>query len=114
MLPAILAGHDVLAAGPPGAGTSTAALLAVLCKVLSTPRTVPRNRAMPLAVVLCPSRELAMQLAAEGSKLVAGTQITVKCVTGGAEMTQQVRYKHRVQCFAPMSPFTTYITGVRV
>lgn len=90
MLPAIEAGHDILASGPPGAGTSTGALLAVLCKVLSTPRTVPPNKAMPLAMVLCPSRELAMQLAAEGAKLVAKTQMTVKCITGGAELAQQV------------------------
>jgi superfamily II DNA/RNA helicase len=91
MLPAIRAGHDLLAAGPPGAGTSTAALLGVLCELLSTPRNVPRNKAMPLALLLCPGRELAAQLAAQGAAMVAGTQLKVKCATGGSPVTQQVR-----------------------
>lgn len=90
MIPAVLRGHDVLAAGPPGAGTSTGALLAVTCRVLSTPRSLRKNKAMPLALIVCPSRELAVQLAAEGARLVAGTQLTVKCVTGGAQLAQQV------------------------
>jgi hypothetical protein len=37
------------------------------------------------------ARELAAQLAAEGSQLVKGSQLTVKCATGGAPMAQQVR-----------------------
>jgi hypothetical protein len=90
MLPAIRAGNDVLAAGPSGAGTSAAALLGVLCQLISTPRNVPRNKAMPLALLLCPSRELAVQLAAQGAAIVAGTQLMVKCATGGSPVTQQV------------------------
>jgi superfamily II DNA/RNA helicase len=90
MLPALRAGHDLLAAGPPGVGTSTAALLGVLSKLLSTPRSIPPNKAMPLALLLCPGRELAVQLAAQGAAMVAGTQLMVKCATGGSPVTQQV------------------------
>lgn len=90
MLPAIKAGCDVLAAGPSGAGASTAALLGVLCRLLSTPRSLHRNRALPLGLLLCPSRELAAQLAAQGAAMVAGSQLTVKCATGGAPIAQQV------------------------
>jgi superfamily II DNA/RNA helicase len=92
MLPAIRAGSDLLAAGPPGAGTSAAALLGALSQLLSTPRSVPRNKAMPLALLLCPGRELAVQLAAQGAAMVAGTQLMVKCATGGSPVTQQVRH----------------------
>eukprot|EP00775_Hariotina_reticulata_P012226 gene12226-12364_t len=39
--------------------------------------------------------ELAAQLAAEGSQLVKGSQLTVKCATGGAPMAQQaIHLKH--------------------
>ncbi|WIA39002.1 hypothetical protein OEZ86_005153 [Tetradesmus obliquus] len=90
MLPAIRAGHDLLAAGPPGAGTSSAALLGVLSHILTIPRSVPPNKAMPLALLLCPGRELAVQLAAQGAAMVAGSQLVVRCATGGSPVTQQV------------------------
>jgi ERCC4-related helicase len=51
---------------------------------------VPHNRAWPLALLLCPTRELALQQAAQASKLVAGSQLAVKCVTGQAPIAQQV------------------------
>jgi superfamily II DNA/RNA helicase len=53
-------------------------------------RSLPRNKAWPLALLLCPTRELALQLSAQASQLVAGSQLTVKCVTGGTTITQQV------------------------
>lgn len=81
----------MLAAGPPGAGTSSAALLGVASRVLATPRTMPRNKAMPLALLLCPSRELAIQLAAQGAALLQGTQLLVRCTTGGTPVAQQVK-----------------------
>jgi superfamily II DNA/RNA helicase len=56
LIPAVSAGHDVLAAAAPGAGSSTAALLAVLGQLLQIPRCVPRNKSLPLAVLVCPSR----------------------------------------------------------
>ncbi|KAF8064654.1 DED1 [Scenedesmus sp. PABB004] len=89
MIPAIRAGYDVLAAGPPGAGTSTGALLAAVAQLLRTPRSVPRGRAMPLCLVLCPSRELAGQLGAAAAALAARTQLSVRTATGGAPIAQQ-------------------------
>lgn len=54
-------------------------------------RSVPRNnKAWPLGLLLCPTRELALQLAAQAAQLVAGSQLTVKCVTGGTPLAQQV------------------------
>jgi superfamily II DNA/RNA helicase len=80
----------VLIAAPPGSGASTAALLGVLAQVLQTPRAVPRNRAWPLALLLCPTRELALQLAAAASKMVGGSQLAVRCVTGQTPIAPQV------------------------
>jgi len=45
---------------------------------------------MPLGLLLCPTRELALQLSAQAAQLVAGSHLTVKCVTGGVPLTQQV------------------------
>lgn len=53
-------------------------------------RSMPRKKAWPLGVILCPTRELAHQLAGQASHFVAGSQLTVKCATGGASLTQQV------------------------
>lgn len=57
-------------------------------------RSVPPNKAWPLALVLCPTRELAQQLAAHAMQLVAGTHLGVKCVTGGTPIAEQVQRSH--------------------
>lgn len=87
---AVASGRDVLCCAPPGTGSSTAALLGVITQLLSIPRSVPRGKAWPLALVLCPTRELALQLSGQASQLVAGSQLKVACVTGGAPLAQQV------------------------
>jgi superfamily II DNA/RNA helicase len=62
----------------------------MLCCAVLLCRSMPRNKAWPLGIILCPTRELAHQLAGQASHLVAGSQLTVKCVTGGASLTEQV------------------------
>jgi superfamily II DNA/RNA helicase len=90
LIPALRAGHDALIAAAPGSGASSGVLLGLLIQLLSTQRLLARNKALPLAVVLCPAREHAQQTAALAASMAAGTQLTVRCATGGSDMAEQV------------------------
>src|SRR5688572_14101340 len=83
-LPEILAGHDVIAQARTGSGKTAAFGLGLLGKV--DPR-----RAATQAIVLCPTRELAEQVAAELRKLarpLANLKLLVLC--GGVPLGPQL------------------------
>lgn len=86
-IPKILEGLDLVASAQTGTGKTAAFLLPVLHKLAA-----PYNRQSkgPRLVVLVPTRELAMQVAAEARKYSAelrGTQIA--CIYGGVPYTIQ-------------------------
>ncbi|WP_297803951.1 DEAD/DEAH box helicase [uncultured Brevundimonas sp.] len=85
-IPVALTGLDVLGIAQTGTG-KTAAFTLPLIERLSTGRARAR---MPRAVVLCPTRELADQVAENFAKYAHGTRLSWVLLIGGVSMGDQV------------------------
>jgi ATP-dependent RNA helicase RhlE len=84
-IPPALAGTDLLAKSPTGSGKTLAfAIPLVEC--------VPRDDARPAALVLVPTRELALQVTAEIESLAAPRQLVVAAVYGGVVIRPQANH----------------------
>src|SRR5574338_219387 len=75
-IPAALAGTDLLAKAPTGSGKTLAFAIPLV-------ERVPRDDARPSALVLVPTRELALQVAEEIGGLAAARDLCVATVYGG-------------------------------
>nr|CAD1824045.1 unnamed protein product [Ananas comosus var. bracteatus] len=99
-LPVILGGNDVLAKAKTGTGKTVAFLLPAI-EVLSKLPLVEREQKRPSinVLVLCPTRELANQVAAEANKLLKyHPSIGVQVVIGGTRLTQEQRRMQTNPC----------------
>ncbi|XP_019093943.1 PREDICTED: DEAD-box ATP-dependent RNA helicase 31-like [Camelina sativa] len=87
-LPVILKGKDVLAKAKTGTGKTVAFLLPSIEVVVKSPPTSPGNKRPPiLALVICPTRELANQAATEANTLLKyHPTIGVQVVIGGTRL----------------------------
>jgi ATP-dependent RNA helicase DeaD len=84
-IPAILEGRDIIGQAQTGTGKTAAFAIPVLEKV------DPDNRSLQ-ALILCPTRELAIQIAGEFRKLTAFTHgIKLLPVYGGQDIGKQIR-----------------------
>lgn len=81
LIPPILAGKDVMGQAKTGSGKTAAFALPVL--QLADPEVSMQ------ALVLAPTRELAVQVASEMEKLAEDTDIKVSCIIGGESMRKQ-------------------------
>ncbi len=94
-IPLILAGKDLLAQAATGTGKTAAFALPIVQQLLAAPgsngATSSKRRPRARALVLVPTRELAMQVAEAVHKYARGTGLTVLPLYGGASMTQQIR-----------------------
>ncbi len=90
-IPLMLAGQDVLGQAGTGTGKTAAFALPLLDRLAKNPGNVRGARAL----VLVPTRELAMQVAEAIHKYAKGLSLTVAPLYGGAPMDQQVRALRR-------------------
>ncbi|KAI5801662.1 P-loop containing nucleoside triphosphate hydrolase protein [Peziza echinospora] len=97
-IPAIQAGHDVLACAQTGSGKTAAFLIPILSKLmgkakkLAAPRPkghCPGYRAEPLVLILAPTRELATQIFDESRRFCYRTMLRPCVIYGGAEFNAQ-------------------------
>jgi ATP-dependent RNA helicase DeaD len=86
-IPALLAGRDVLGQAATGTGKTAAFALPMLEKVAPGERRPFEAQAL----VLVPTRELAMQVAEAVQKYGAGLGVTALAIYGGQEIFQQIR-----------------------
>ncbi|KAL6842568.1 hypothetical protein ACP4OV_027412 [Aristida adscensionis] len=98
-LPIILQGKDVLAKAKTGTGKTVAFLLPAI-EVLSTlPRQRNQLRPPINLLVMCPTRELANQVAVEARKLLKyHHSLGVQVVIGGTRLTQEQRSMQANPC----------------
>lgn len=85
-LPTILLGHDVAGQAQTGTGKTACFLLGVLETLLASPR--PED-GTPRALIIAPTRELAMQIADDCRVLSTYTDLTHAVICGGLSMHQQ-------------------------
>ncbi|HTT72124.1 MAG TPA: DEAD/DEAH box helicase, partial [Anaeromyxobacteraceae bacterium] len=79
----ILSGRDVIVRSKTGTGKTAAFGLPILEKV-------PAGSRRPTALVMCPTRELALQVAEEMAALGKHKDLSVVAVYGGASMSEQL------------------------
>jgi len=94
VIPAALAGGDLLVSSQTGSGKTAAFLLPLLNKLIaSNPSNSPvPGRAQPTVLVLCPTRELAQQVAADAINLARGLKgIRIATVMGGMPYGKQIQ-----------------------
>ncbi|MDT8367909.1 MAG: DEAD/DEAH box helicase [Longimicrobiales bacterium] len=84
-IPPALAGRDVLACAATGSGKTAAFLLPVLDQLADTAKGTTR------ALVLAPTRELALQILADFNDLARHTRLTGAAIHGGVGMGPQER-----------------------
>jgi ATP-dependent RNA helicase DeaD len=85
-IPPLLEGHDVLAQAATGTGKTAAFALPILHKI----GAVEKRGTAPMALVLVPTRELAMQLAEAFHRYGREIGVRVLPVYGGASMVTQL------------------------
>ena len=87
-IPHAIEGRDVLACARTGSGKTGAFVLPIMHRLLHAPQRENRG---PLVLVLCPTRELAMQVADQMKQLGRYTRLRSACIVGGEAYPPQIR-----------------------
>jgi ATP-dependent RNA helicase RhlE len=82
-IPPALAGRDILATAMTGSGKTAAFLLPILNQLINRPRRTTR------ALIITPTRELALQILADLNAMAVHTPVTAAAVFGGVGMGPQ-------------------------
>jgi ATP-dependent RNA helicase RhlB len=88
-LPVALAGHDVAGQAQTGTGKTAAFLVAVMNRLLTQPAVADRKLTDPRAVILAPTRELAIQIDKDFRNLGRDTGLTSALIYGGVDYDKQ-------------------------
>ena len=87
VLPLSLAGRDVAGQAQTGTGKTAAFLITLFTRLLAHER--PGRPAAPRALIIAPTRELAVQIAADAHLLGAATAFRIHAVYGGIDYRKQ-------------------------
>ncbi|MFQ5634457.1 MAG: DEAD/DEAH box helicase [Gammaproteobacteria bacterium] len=88
-LPRALAGHDVAGQAQTGTGKTAAFLLATMNQLLTNPTERGGKKSSPAALMIAPTRELAIQIHADAIVLGEATGFDMQVVFGGADYDKQ-------------------------
>jgi ATP-dependent RNA helicase RhlB len=88
-LPIALAGRDVAGQAQTGTGKTAAFLLALFNRLLTHPAPTSRKKNQPRALVIAPTRELAVQIHKDAMLLGAHTGLSIAVVYGGEDYEKQ-------------------------
>jgi len=84
VIPDVLAGHDVLAQSPTGSGKTLAFIAPILDRIN------PHGK-RPVALILAPTRELAVQIVDEARPLAKARNLSTLAVYGGVGIQPQIK-----------------------
>ena len=87
-IPAIMAGRDVIGIAKTGSGKTLAFLLPMFRQILDQPEL--ENEDGPIALILTPTRELALQIYNECKQFCKVLKLKVVCVYGGTGISEQI------------------------
>ncbi len=88
-LPRALAGHDVAGQAQTGTGKTAAFLLAAFNRLLTGAEAPSSSVSSPRALMIAPTRELAVQIYEDAKVLGSGTGLRMNVVYGGADYDKQ-------------------------
>ncbi|MDM1487381.1 MULTISPECIES: ATP-dependent RNA helicase RhlB [Acinetobacter] len=84
-----LAGHDAIGRAQTGTGKTAAFLISVINDLLNNPIQTQRYRGEPRALILAPTRELALQIESDAKELTKFTNLNVVTLLGGVDFDKQ-------------------------
>ncbi|WP_312086041.1 ATP-dependent RNA helicase RhlB [Acinetobacter variabilis] len=84
-----LAGHDAIGRAQTGTGKTVAFLISVINDLLNNPVKEQRYRGEPRALILAPTRELALQIESDAHELTKFTDLSVVTLLGGVDFDKQ-------------------------
>ncbi|CDH93272.1 RNA helicase [Caenorhabditis elegans] len=87
-IPSIMSGRDVIGIAKTGSGKTLAFLLPMFRHILDQPELEEGDG--PIAVILAPTRELAMQTYKEANKFAKPLGLKVACTYGGVGISEQI------------------------
>src|SRR5580700_6787681 len=90
-LPIALAGRDVAGQAQTGTGKTAAFLIALFNRLLTGPASANRPANAPLAIVIAPTRELAVQIHSDALAIGKYTGLKLAIVFGGVDYEKQRR-----------------------
>jgi ATP-dependent RNA helicase RhlB len=88
-LPVVLTGHDIAGQAQTGTGKTLAFLTATFNYLLETPAPAERKTNQPRAIIMAPTRELAIQIFNDASSLLASTGLKAGLAYGGEPYEKQ-------------------------
>ena len=89
VLPHTLLGNDCIGKAQTGTGKTAAFLLTILSDLIATPAEEPRYAGEPRALVIAPTRELAMQIGKDAADLAKYTPFHIVTLIGGVWRTMR-------------------------
>ncbi len=90
-IPKTLKGQDVAGQAQTGTGKTAAFLSVVYANIINNPVSPDRKNNQPLALILAPTRELAIQIHKDAVKMAGATGLTIGLVYGGVDYEKQKR-----------------------
>jgi len=88
-LPVALAGRDVAGQAQTGTGKTCAFLVALMNRLLTAPAAAGRKDSDPRALVIAPTRELAIQIDKDARAIGAGNGLRTALIYGGVDYDKQ-------------------------
>lgn len=84
-----LAGHDAIGRAQTGTGKTAAFLISIINDLLNNPISQQRFRGEPRALILAPTRELAIQIENDAKDLTKFSDLNVVTLVGGVDFDKQ-------------------------
>ena len=97
-LPHTLFGHDIVGKAQTGTGKTAAFLISIIADLLKHPIEDERYMGEARAMIMAPTRELAIQIADDASRLLKYIDLNVHCLVGGMDYGKQLAKLQRAHC----------------
>ena len=94
ILPGCIQGRDAFGRAQTGTGKTAAFLITVLTRMLAKPHKGKRPAGTPRVLIIAPTRELVLQIAAEADLLAAYCPFSIVSVFGGMDYEKQRKRLH--------------------
>ena len=97
-LPHTLHGHDIVGKAQTGTGKTAAFLVNTITDLIKHPVDGERYMGEARALIMAPTRELAIQIADDAMRLVKHTDLKVHCLVGGMDYGRQLQKIEKHHC----------------
>ena len=97
-LPHTLHGHDIVGKAQTGTGKTAAFLVNTITDLIKHPIDGDRYMGEARALIMAPTRELAIQIADDATRLVKHTDLKVHCLVGGMDYGRQLQKVEKHHC----------------